>query len=207
MRVLVYCWVHVSIIDRFRKFEWLLATFLLQYFDIFFNRFLLVLVKFCIMNEFCISSSQMNSLLCQLQKDCFHQNLSTTGGQSLKSPSLELGLLACQLQWNFWIKGMRFGPKLLYNPLRVPAYLLFWHTLLIEAQIKRTSWKKFHFCCSHIFFFWEYLPIVWFTFPYYMHDALHTGTHQFYYHDFFIKPEPLLISFWYFTLECRSEKN
>lgn len=48
-------------------------------------------------------------IVCQLRKGCIHRNLNTIGDRSSRWLSLELGLQACQLQWSFWIKAMRFG--------------------------------------------------------------------------------------------------
>jgi len=44
----------------------------------------------------------------QLRRGYFHQNLNIIGGQSWRWLLLELGWQACQLQWSYWIKAMRY---------------------------------------------------------------------------------------------------
>ena len=44
----------------------------------------------------------------QLPRVCFYQNRNIIEDQSWKWLLLELGLQACQQQWNCWIKAMRF---------------------------------------------------------------------------------------------------
>lgn len=65
----------------------------------------------------------------QLQKDYFHQNLNTTQVLSLKWLSLEAGLLACPLQWNFWIRGMRCKDEVPF------AFSLLWKFSNIYYQL------------------------------------------------------------------------
>lgn len=94
---------------------------------------------------------------CQRQKDCFLQSLNIIEDRSWKLLSLELGLQACQLPWNFWIKAMRFCFFLNLDGLWPTYIIIFWNRMLllciyIEVCLLKQSevWMFYVFSCVNM---------------------------------------------------------